>query len=86
MKIGEHEEKFNGTNQGFTITRKYVITPFARITGKLPMRGMTFHCLRQSFGTRLHAGGAPVQNIQNMMGHTSMMTTIISSHPQSVVS
>ena len=43
--------------------------------------GIHFHCLRHGAATRMINNGAPVPSVQKIMGHASIKTTMIYTHP-----
>jgi site-specific recombinase XerD len=48
-----------------------------RVTKKAGLRGrVDLHKFRSTFATRLHAAGVPVQDIQKMLGHRDIKTTM----------
>jgi integrase len=44
------------------------------------LENLTFHDLRHTFGTRLAASGADVVKIKELMGHSSILTTMRYMH------
>jgi site-specific recombinase XerD len=52
----------------------------AALTGLRKARTITFHELRDTFGTQMAAAGAPLRAIQEWMGHADAETTEIYHH------
>jgi integrase/recombinase XerD len=51
---------------------KWVVAMF----GNVNVQGASAHCLRHTFATEHHRKGTPVQTIQEMLGHSSLATTM----------
>jgi integrase len=49
----------------------------AKMGHRLGEGGITFHSLRDSFGTAMAAQGVPIRTLQELMGHRDFATTLI---------
>jgi integrase/recombinase XerC len=68
---------FSGPH-GFPVTKAVIEHPFMRVCADLfPARGLHFHSLRHTFGSFLAEAGVPLQEIQRIMGHSSVRVTEI---------
>lgn len=56
-----------------TVMIEYIVRKYAKKAGL--KKKVTPHCLRRSFATNLHLNGCPITGVQNMLGHSSVMTT-----------
>ena len=61
-------------------TRSYLPQYYIRMLRRLGMKGMSFHCLRHSFVSRLAKAGVTLEDIGKMVAHTSTGTTEIYNH------
>jgi integrase len=63
---------------GFPVTIAVIERPFMRACADLfPGHGLHFHSLRHTFGSFLAEAGIPLQEIQRIMGHSSVRVTEI---------
>lgn len=66
------------TRKGKPLKPDYVSRHFSREIANLDgLDGVTFHCLRHTCATRLAAGGMSPFNVQRVMGHADIKTTMI---------
>ena len=59
---------------------KYAPGPFNSACKRAGIEGITLHSLRHTFASRLAQSGLSLQEIQSLLGHTSIMTTQIYAH------
>jgi integrase len=67
---------------GRPLDRSKLIRRFKQALERAEVRGITFHELRHTFGTRMAANGVPLRTIQHWMGHADAKTTQIYAHYQ----
>lgn len=66
------------------LTGPAIYNRFKRAVAKTTLkRNVRIHSLRHTFGTWLGSKGAAPRNLQDLMGHSSMATTAIYTHPMS---
>tara|TARA_Y100000310_G_scaffold222136_1_gene223790 strand:- start:7639 stop:8562 length:924 start_codon:yes stop_codon:yes gene_type:complete len=61
-------------------TKANLFKDFKRWNVRFGIQDRTFHCLRHAFVTRLDEGGVDMQNIAELVGHSSTSTTEAYSH------
>jgi integrase len=57
-----------------------VINDIAKICKKAGMRKIGWHILRHTFATNLAANGVPLHNVQALLGHSTITTTMRYAH------
>jgi integrase/recombinase XerC len=76
-RIQSSTNVFPGPN-GHPVTLAVIERPFKEVCTELfPGRGLHFHSLRHTFGSFLAEAGVPLQEIQRIMGHSSVRVTEI---------
>jgi len=69
---------FTEPRKGGQLTPDYVSRHFSRMVGREPeLADVSFHCLRHTCATRLAAAGMSPFDLQRVMGHQSINTTMI---------
>ena len=69
-------------SNGLPFTGDYISRRFKRACRKAGLEeGIHFHCLRHGAATRMIANGAPLPAVQKVLGHSSIQTTMIYTHP-----
>ena len=77
-KLAEGRDGPLFTRRGEPLKPDYVSRHFSREIANLDgLDGVTFHCLRHTCATRLAAGGMSPFNVQRVMGHADIKTTMI---------
>jgi integrase len=75
------QNRDNGKEYVFTAEdggpRKYSPNAFVNAVRRAGIEGITLHKLRKTFASRLAQNGASVQEIQQLLGHSSITTTMI---------
>lgn len=56
-----------------TVSIEYIVREYGKKAGI--KKKVTPHCLRRSFATNLHLNGCPITGIQEMLGHSTVLTT-----------
>jgi integrase len=67
---------------GRPLDRSKLIRRFKQALKHAEVRGITFHELRHTFGTRMAANGVPLRTLQHWMGHADSKTTQVYAHYQ----
>ncbi len=82
LKIGKADEDILFLNRrGKKLSRVMIFTIIKNITKKAGIhKSISPHTFRHSFATHLLKGGANLRDIQEMLGHTSIITTEIYTH------
>lgn len=71
-------------SQLIPLTGSAIYNRFKRALAKTSLkRNVRLHSLRHTFGTWLGSKGAAPRNLQDLMGHSSLATTAIYTHPMS---
>ncbi len=78
----DSELVFAHPESGRPLDRSKLIRRFRQATERAGVRGVTFHELRHTFGTRMAAAGVPLRTIQHWMGHADAKTTQVYAHYQ----
>src|SRR5450755_3406515 len=80
---GEHRDLvFCHPETGKPLDRSKLVRRFKQALDRADIHRITFHELRQTFGTRMAASGTPMRTLQHWMGHTDSKTTQIYAHYQ----
>ena len=53
---------------------------FPEVCGKAKIKGLTWHCLRHTFASRLVMAGVDLRTVQELMGHKTITTTMRYAH------
>jgi site-specific recombinase XerD len=69
----------NRTNSG-PVTRDALHRTFAAVARAAGIAGVTSHCLRHSYATRLLENGVDTRVVQVLLGHANIATTAIYTH------
>ena len=79
-KVGDLQAVFL-SRKGRRLTRQGFWLALKRLAKRAGIRGtITPHTLRHSFATHLLHGGAPLRNVQELLGHASITTTQVYTH------
>jgi integrase len=62
---------------GKPLDRSRLLKRFKEAVERAGLRGVRFHDLRHTFGTRMAAAGVPMRTLQEWMGHRDFKTTLI---------
>jgi integrase len=68
---------FGSPLAGKPLARRAVLKRFKQNLARARVRGVRFHDLRHTFGTRMAAAGVPLRTLQEWMGHRDFKTTLI---------
>jgi len=79
---GDSDLVFCHPETGNPLDRSKLIRRFKSAIKRAAVRGITFHELRHTFGTRMAAEGVPLRTLQHWMGHADAKTTQIYAHYQ----
>ena len=78
--VGDRQAVFL-SRKGRRLTRQGFWLALKRLAKRAGIRGtITPHTLRHSFATHLLHGGAPLRNVQELLGHASVTTTQVYTH------
>ncbi len=82
LKVNKEDEDILFLNRrGRKLSRVMIFTIIKNITRKAGVtKSISPHTFRHSFATHLLKGGANLRDIQEMLGHTSIITTEIYTH------
>jgi integrase len=77
-------EKPSGQEYVFTAEdggpRKYSPKAFKNACKRAGIKNFSLHKLRKTFASRLAQNGCSIQEIQSLLGHSSIQTTMIYAH------
>ncbi len=68
---------FGHPHSGRPLDRSLLLKQFKTALARAGPRGIRFHDLRHTFGTRMGAAGVPMRTLQEWMGHRDFKTTLI---------
>lgn len=71
---------FEGPYSGKPLTASGIVHHFKAACDRVGIKGLRFHDLRHTFGTRLGEDGVGIEKIARAMGHSSITTTAIYVH------
>jgi integrase len=69
-------------DDGGPVARSTASNIYRRAAARCGLKGMRFHFLRHTFGTRLGEAGVSPYAIARLMGHASVRTSMIYVHPE----
>ncbi len=79
----KHKDKLFINSQGLPISRQYIYS-FINELGKKVHRRISPHTIRHTFATHLLERGADLRVVQELLGHSSIVTTQLYTHVSKV--
>ncbi|MEM7675436.1 MAG: site-specific integrase [Myxococcota bacterium] len=79
-RANENGVVFPAANGKMALHQDQVAKPLGGALRKAGLRRMTFHALRHSFASQLVSAGRSIQEVQELLGHSSIQTTMRYAH------